>query len=222
MSRIIPSTKGYAALVDDEDYERLAAFRWYAHNCTRGPRPARRQRMAEGRKVLFLVHQILRAPKGMVVDHVNGDPWDNRRSNLRVCTPKQNSFNKHKFGGSVLNPYKGVRSYRGMWRASISCDGEKYDLGTYETHVKAALAYDKAALVLHGEFACLNFPQMEEERAALNLDLGLALVPVLKQPKRERVPLTREQRLEKEVEFLRAENSILRASIRTRNLFSGS
>lgn len=163
--KTIEATLGFSALVDDEDYERLSQYRWYAHNCggkrfTPSKRPARRTTAAEGRKVLFLVHHIIRPEKGLVVDHINGDPWDNRRANLRVCTNSENLKNRAKHGGNTSNPFKGVfpNSSNKRFRAIIGCEGTIYPLGWYDSADEAAVVYDSAALALHGEFARLNFP----------------------------------------------------------------
>lgn len=158
----LPATLGYEVLLDDEDYERLSRHRWYAHNSGKGSghkRPARRTCVAEGRKVLPLVHHIIKPPVGFVVDHINGDPWDNRRENLRVCTHGENLRNQRKRKpGKAL--YKGVlpTSGRGRFAARIAVNGRSYNLGAYGSQEEAASAYDTAALFLHGEFACLNFP----------------------------------------------------------------
>ena len=92
----------------------------------------------------------------LVVDHINGDPLDNRKSNLRICTQHNNLFNQkrgNKFG------YKGVvKFFSGKYQAMI-WDGKKNNhLGMFESKEDAARAYDKAAKELHGEYAYLNFP----------------------------------------------------------------
>lgn len=157
----LPSTLGYEAIVDDADFEALSAHRWYAHNGGNGEkRPARRTSVKEGRKVLFLVHHLFPVRKGLVVDHINGDPWDNRRENLRYCTHANNLLNRKKHGGSCTNIYKGVYPLRGSTRhcAKISFRGERWMIGHFDTAEDAAVAYDAAALALHGTFARLNFP----------------------------------------------------------------
>lgn len=156
----LPATLGYEVLLDDEDYERLSRHRWYAHNSGKGSghkRPARRTCVAEGRKVLPLVHHIIKPPAGFVVDHINGDPWDNRRENLRVCTNRENLRNRRKRSPGRCE-YKGILPNGKRFCARISCDGQSFNLGTYGSQKEAALAYDAAALFLHKEFACLNFP----------------------------------------------------------------
>ncbi len=183
--RQIPSSKGYAILCDDEDYERLSSFKWYAHNSAKGagntrmPRPARRKPKTEhpGRQVIFLVHELLgRPPAGKVVDHINGDVWDNRRSNLRFCTPAENARNQRrqrKPDGSG----KGVHWLRSGWLVKISCGGVRYQFGAWRDLTAAELAYDALALHLHGEFASLNHPHVptrakspQEVQAALDAE----------------------------------------------------
>lgn len=176
--KAIPATLGYSILIDDEDFEWASRFRWYAHNTggKRHPdkRPARRTSVAEGRNVLFFVHHIIKPEKGLVVDHINRDPWDNRRENLRICTTAQNVRNRGKHRTSNL--YKGVYQRGSRFMARISFEGEGFKLGHYATAEAAAFAYDAAALYLHGDFACLNFPQAGTE-ARSPADIFAAAVP---------------------------------------------
>lgn len=103
---------------------------------------------------------IMRPDKGFVVDHVNGDQLDNRRSNLRVASASENSRNRAKrvnaasrFKGVTYDPEKVEKK----WRARISFERRRIHLGHYHTEEEAARAYDEAALRLHKEFARLNF-----------------------------------------------------------------
>ena len=159
--KLIAATLGYSVKVDDADYGYLSQFKWYAHNSggkiRTEKRPARRTSVAEGRKVISLVHHLIKPPQGFVVDHINGDPWDNRRENLRVCTHAENLRNRKKHSGETTNPYKGVFPRSRRWLVLIMCDGRRYDLGSYASAEEAARAYDDAALFLHGRFARLNF-----------------------------------------------------------------
>ena len=92
-------------------------------------------------------------PDNMVVDHINHDTLDNRRSNLRICTHKQNLANrkKHKLATSK---YKGVRriNRKTPWEAEIS---GKY-IGVFKTEKEAALAYNTKAKELFDQYAYLN------------------------------------------------------------------
>lgn len=157
--RSIQSTQGYSLLCDDEDYERLNTYSWYAHNCTSQKRPARREGTGK-RRVIFAHHEVFgRPPKGMVVDHINGDPWDNRRCNLRFATFGQNVRNQRRerkdWGGG-----KGVYLVNGKLFVKIMARGELHQFCGFETVREADLAYDALALHLHGEFASLNHPEI--------------------------------------------------------------
>ena len=91
------------------------------------------------------------------IDHINGNPSDNRVANLRVCSRQENQRNSvsrtNQFG------FKGVRPNKARFAASITLDYRSLCLGTSDTPEDAARAYDKAALQHFGEFARLNFPE---------------------------------------------------------------
>ena len=160
MAREIPLTRGYVAIVDDEDYERVAAHRWQ-FVLSKGYQRAERSWRVCGKLHHQKMAMLLMSPSpGMVVDHINGDPLDNRKANLRVCTPKQNSCNRRRLSRKAV-PFKGVyaRPDSTRFSAQIALDGKTTHLGTHSTAEDAARAYDAAARRLHGEFARLNFPE---------------------------------------------------------------
>lgn len=163
MKWTIPLTHGLCAIVDERDYEELSKYKWHARRTRRKADKyvAVRNRGAneEWPSVMVPMHrQITAAPQGMDVDHINRDPLDNRRSNLRVCTRSQNTMNTGKRYGSSL--YKGVSwaTQRNKWNARIWKDGRKFNLGFFDDQEEAAIYYDIAAQLFHGEYACLNFP----------------------------------------------------------------
>jgi hypothetical protein len=96
---------------------------------------------------------IMQAPKGMVVDHINGNGLDNRRCNLRLCTPAQNRRNRHKHAGG-RSRFLGVSPCGDKWNARVA---GRY-LGLFDDEVEAAKARDRKARQLYGEHAWLNFP----------------------------------------------------------------
>lgn len=119
-------------------------------------------RLPDGRWTCGKLHRmILNAPSGMQVDHINGDTFDNRRANLRVCTISQNQLNRRKSSGKS-SIYKGVswRKNIGKWEAYITIDGIQKNLGCYIEEIEAARAYDTAATKHFGVFANLNFPNL--------------------------------------------------------------
>lgn len=160
----IPLTKGLVALVDDEDFEFLSSHAWFAAlNGHGGYYAARNAKTDRGWRLLRMHRVLLCAQSGECVDHINGDGLDNRRHNLRLATKAQNSANMRNTKGGTSR-FKGVSAnHGGKWRAQIRVPGRKIWLGLHETEMRAAMAYDEAAKRLHGEFACLNFPEEKKD-----------------------------------------------------------
>lgn len=146
----IKLSKGYVAIVDDDDYERLSHYKWY---CNQGY--ATRTIKENGRRRGELMHRaIIKAPIGMDIDHINRNPLDNRKCNLRVATRSQNNANKVQREGS----FKGAcwRPIPRRWKAYIKVDHKQIHLGYFSNAIDAAKAYNAAALEHFGEFARLN------------------------------------------------------------------
>lgn len=105
-----------------------------------------------------LLHRlIMNPPKKKVVDHINGKPWDCRKSNMRIITQKQNSYNST-ISKNNKSGYKGVSfsNQRKKYESCICVDGRTIHLGRYKDLKEAALAYNKAASFYFGEYARLN------------------------------------------------------------------
>lgn len=161
--RRIKLTRGLFAIVDPEDYPRLARYKWYATSArNRGGKVYAERSVWYGKgnrkKRNVLMHrQILGEPKGMMVDHRNGNGCDNRKANLRIATAQQNVWNTRAHGKSR---YKGVWQIKGTqkWCARIKVNGKVRNLGRFSDEAEAAKAYDRAAREVCGEFAVLNFP----------------------------------------------------------------
>ena len=158
--RTIPLTKGLFAIVDLVDYDHLMQWRWQASAQHHKGWRAKRCSKKLGKQFSVLMHrQIMDCPKGMVIDHINGNALDNRRANLRICTSQQNSFNIRKRKPGKYSEFKGVHPNRAKWRACIMKEGKYIHIGNFETEQDAALAYDAMARLIFGQFAHLNFPQ---------------------------------------------------------------
>lgn len=157
---------GHIALVDDADYPLLSQFQWYL---VKGY--AYRSEWRNGKTKLIPMHHDLLPiiPRGMRRDHENRNRLDNRRKNLRICTPTQNSANSNApMRRSKTSRYKGVRQHAGsvLWTASIGVDGKYLHLGSYKDETVAALAYDSAARFYFAEFAGTNFAGTSSADAA--------------------------------------------------------
>jgi hypothetical protein len=159
----IPLTKGYVALIDDEDLDRVSRYKWYAHTTKSGVYAVTRVKI-EGEWIDLKLHRlIMRAPYGEHVDHADGDTLNNQKSNLRFCTMAQNQYNQRPgLRGSL--PYKGVNFHKrvGKYVARIGVGNRRISLGVYDTAEEAAAAYNSAARAFHGEFARLNPVDIEK------------------------------------------------------------
>jgi hypothetical protein len=151
--RYIALTRGKFAIVDAADYERLNRYRWNAFDS--GGKVYARRSVPGGTVLMHRV--IMNAPPGMVVDHIDGNALNDRRSNLRLCTPQQNEHNKRPRGRH--SRYKGVYPHGRKWEARIKHNGRTHHLGLFEDQTEAARARDEKAREFQGRFAYLNFPE---------------------------------------------------------------
>jgi len=140
------------AQIDDEDYDKVKQYRWYLTVC--GYVATSKIRMH--RLILGLPPSI---PK---VDHINHNPLDNRKTNLRLCDESQNGGNRLKNrivkGAKPTSKYKGVTfdKYHEKWAAAIKITQQKIHLGYFKIELDAAIAYNNAAKQYFNEFALLN------------------------------------------------------------------
>jgi len=101
-----------------------------------------------------MLHRVLAGvADGYEIDHIDHDPLNNRRSNLRPATVAQNRMNTRRRKDRT-HTWRGVHRSRGKWHVAV---GGRH-VGVYRDEAEAARAYDKVALERYGEFAVLNFP----------------------------------------------------------------
>lgn len=144
-------TQGQETQINSSDLPRVTARKWYAVR----QRGQFRAVTKEGQKMIYLHRIITDCPDGFEVDHINGNPLDNRRCNLRVCSQYQNSCNR-KPDKRNRSGYKGVRRRGLKWVAEITVKGETRFLGSFGKIQAAASAYNRGARKFFKSFANLN------------------------------------------------------------------
>ena len=149
----VPLTKGKYAIIDTIDREKVSKYVWHVIEKNNGMFYAQTDVTINNKNVSISLHRyITDAADAYVVDHINGDGLDDRQSNLRVCTNKQNIRNS-KIRSDNSSGYKGVVKIRNKWRASITVDGKTIYLGLYDSPEEAHSSYCEAAERYFGEFA---------------------------------------------------------------------
>lgn len=149
MAKEIYTAKKEIILVDDENYEMLNQFTWWTN---------RRGYACNNNGFMHrLIMELTKNDKGLYVDHINRNKLDNRKENLRIVTHAQNVCNRKTFSNSTSG-YKGVHTHTYISKKT----GEKitkYKVKIskeFDTAEEAALAYNKLAIELFGEYAYLN------------------------------------------------------------------
>lgn len=161
--KMIELTKGFITIIDDDDYEKFGHLNWhYSHG-----RAVRRTKGAN----TWLHREIMGDPEGVLVDHINGNPLDNRKSNLRLATKSANTANARKqTSRNTSSRFKGVTyaaRNKNKWMAYIGTtrNGTRRNLGSFPTEIEAAEAYNVAAKAEYGVYAKLNVinePEQEQ------------------------------------------------------------
>lgn len=145
----ISSSHGnYVAIIDKEDILKLGEGSWAVNKILKSKLYVRNSLTGQ------YLHRII-LPTDKEIDHIDGNPLNNRKSNLRECTHSENTRNIRKTTLKGVYPYqtkKGTRYY-----TRLKCDGVDRSLGGFLTKEEAARAYDKLAMEYHGEFSNLNF-----------------------------------------------------------------
>lgn len=141
---MINLSRGQHALVDLQDLQLVSFRKWYA-DPKRSTMYARTDAVIDGKRTRLYMHRVITgAPKGKVVDHINGNGLDNRRANLRICCHSKNGHNRrHKHNphgrtGITWDPH------RERWVAQITVNYKYRALGRFKTKSEAIAARAQA------------------------------------------------------------------------------
>lgn len=139
-------------IVDEDIYYDLIKYNWYRNN--HGYVLGRSQ----DKKLVLLHRYIMKYNGDDFIDHKNNNPLDNRKENLRILNPQQNSQNKVSQKNST-SKYIGVswNSRDKKWKTNIRIDGKLKYLGSFDDEIEAAKARDIATREHYGEFGNYNF-----------------------------------------------------------------
>ena len=152
----VPLTQGYEAIIDAADVPLVEGVNWYFHKDRRTAYAYRcLPRGPSGRQKTLSMHSvILPSEGGLLIDHIDTNGLNNRRNNLRLCTNAQNCQNKN----LQSNNTTGIRGVYwveevGKWRAIITVNQKRINIGYFGTAEAAASAYAEAQEIYHGAFA---------------------------------------------------------------------
>lgn len=154
----IPLTQGKIAVVSEIDYPVISKYRWFyqSRSVTEGRQSTLGYAARQVNGKTYRMHnQIMQPPKGMVVDHIDGNSLNNTRENLRVCSISENNQNQPLRKDNKTG-YKGVSpSVNGKWRARLVKDKKEYVFYTDDKDT-AAFAYNVMAVHYFGDNARTN------------------------------------------------------------------
>lgn len=149
----ISLTQGKHALVDDEDFAELNKYKWCA---SKGVTTFYAIRTVSTKDIpkhkVWMHRELMKTPKNLMTDHIDGDGLNNQKSNLRICTSAQNQANSTIRKDNTTG-YKGVSFKQGKYHATISANCKQIHLGVFETKEEARDAYLKASKKYHKEFS---------------------------------------------------------------------
>lgn len=152
MYELVLENSTQVALIDDEDEVKVNGIKWYVNKKTG---------YVYGyfgyNKKIYLHRFILdNLTDEQYVDHIDRNPLNNCKVNLRICSNMQNSHNRK--GVHATSKYKGVSWEKRVnkWRVTINYNYKQKHIGTFDNEIDAAKAYNRAAKEMFGEFCLLN------------------------------------------------------------------
>lgn len=156
-SKRIRLSNGETVWVDASDWDLVSKHKWYFYKGSGSTNYAASSSSGPG-----FMHRLIMGLKphdGLMVDHIDSDGLNNRRSNLRVVTPALNSaYQRKQNNPRKTSQYKGVsfKTDKGKWRAVMQINRKHIHLGYFSSQKEAADAYDAAATRVWGAHSITN------------------------------------------------------------------
>lgn len=149
----ISISKGFKAIIDDEDYFKIVQYNWHYSNgyARRGLSWSRNSGLK--RQYKPMQNEILECPIGLEIDHINHNRLDNRKSNLRIATRSQNIINRKSY--NITRNIRKESKYEAYY-CYLTVNKKTITIGSFKTPHQASLAYDLWAKDIYGEFAITN------------------------------------------------------------------
>jgi hypothetical protein len=154
-----PKYGDFNVYIDDSDFDIIKEYNWVVDMRRNG-----RKYVVASVKIgvnkfsrIYLHRLIINAPKNKNVDHIDNNGLNNTRDNIRIASNGQNLSNRGKQSNNTSG-YKGVVWYNPLnkWKAQIGYGNNTKHLGYFNNILEAAKAYNDAAIIIHGDFSCLN------------------------------------------------------------------
>lgn len=151
--KIIKLTQNQVALVDDEDYEYLSQWKWFAHYIkdTDSYYARRMEGKFPSRYMVHMSRVVVHTPDDMKCDHINHNTLDNRKQNLRNATISQNNTNARIYKNNKLGE-KHIIQYYSKFRVQIYKDKKRVICETFDSLEQAKKFRDAILPKVHGEF----------------------------------------------------------------------
>lgn len=156
----IPLTQGMVATIDEDDYELVSKYRWFADNsCKTYYARANTRNKYTGKRGHISMHRLILGFPDKKVDHKDGNGLNNTRGNLRLANDSENAWNRSVREIDRASRYKGVSYIKrnGNWSAGICVNGTELSVSGFKKDIDAAIAYDSMARHYYGRFAKTNF-----------------------------------------------------------------
>lgn len=162
--KTISLTQEQKCIIDLEDYELVSQYKWFADKTGTKIRDTYYAKAKINRKNIFMHRLIMNAPKGQIIDHINGNSLDNRKSNLRIVSHHENCQNRHHERTSK-HPGVAWNKASQKWRVSLKINKKYYYLGLFESENEAAKEYKRAIKEYNetGKVTKIKFPKQSSK-----------------------------------------------------------